>query len=452
MSKLMEAFRDQMKKNKDKGNDEASGDVMYPTGFLNLDYLNGSRVFVQSGDLNMSYSSIGIMDGSAVQLIGRTHCGKTTFAVQMAANIIRPFKTSIIFHDDIEGGCPSRRYEILCKMSQDELKERYVYRNKGITIENFYERIKMIHDLKLKDSSAYMYDTGLYDFRGDRIFKFEPTVYIVDSIPLLMPKDIMDADELSGQMAVTSVAKNNTFVFRKITQLCKEANIILITINHILEDVQINPMMHKKTSMPFLKQGERLPGGMAAQYLASTLIRCDFGSKLKPEETFGIRGFIGEFQVIKSRTNAAGRSVPMIFNQESGFDNELSLFQLLKQNNKINGAGSYLYLGNRDDIKFSMKTFKKTLKDYPELRQVLAMEALPILEDLLSNTDEYGYIEDDEVNFDINSLIYGIGNGTVSIDPSVNESKETDPKKKKKGNITDILGADLNTTIENDVD
>ena len=136
----------------------------------------------------------------------------------------------------------------------------------------------------------------------------------------------------------------------------------------------------------------------------------------------------------------------------NGFDNELSFFQLLKQNNKINGAGSYLYLGNRDDIKFSMKTFKKTLKDYPELRQVLAMEALPILEDLLSNTDEYGYIEDDEVNYDINSLIYGIGNGTMSIDPSVNESKETDTKKKKKGSITDILGADLNTTIENDID
>ena len=454
MTKLLEAFRNEMKKNKDKGNDDASGDVMYPTGFLNLDYLNGTRIFVQSGDLNMSYPSVGIMDGSAVQLIGRTHCGKTTFAVQMAANIVRPFKTSLIFHDDIEGGCPSRRYEKLCKMSSDELKDRYVYRNKGITIENFYERIKMIHDLKIKDPDSYTYDTGLYDFKGDRIFKFEPTVYIVDSIPLLMPKDIMDADELSGQMAVTGIAKNNTFVFRKITQLCKEANIILITINHILQDVQINPMMHKKTSMPFLKQGERLPGGMAAQYLASTLIRCDFGSKLKPDETFGIQGFIGEFQVIKSRTNAAGRSIPMIFDQENGFDNELSLFQLLKQNNKINGSGSYLYLGNRDDIKFSMRTFKKTLKEYPELRQVLATQAIPILEDLLSNTDEYGYMEDEDMDTDINSLILGIGNGTVTIDESVNESKAAPASsgKKKKGGITDILGADLNTTVEEDLD
>ena len=453
MSKLLDAFRNEIKKSKDKGNSEASGDAMYPTGFLNFDYLNGTRIFVRSNNINMDYTSIGILDGTAVQLIGRTHCGKTTFAVQMAANIIRPFKTSCIFHDDIEGGCNSRRYEILTKFTQEQLAERYIYRNTGITIENFYQRIKKIYDLKTEDPKEYMYDTGLYDFRGEKIYKFEPTIYIVDSIPLLMPEDIVDADELSGQMAVTSVAKNNTFVFRKITQLCKEANIILITINHILEDVQINPMMHKKTSIPYLKQGERLPGGMAAQYLASTLVRCDVGAKLKPEETFGIKGFKAEFQIIKSRTNVAGRTVPMIFNQETGFDNELSLFELLKMNNKIKGSGSYLYLGERDDIKFSMKTFKQTLREYPELRQVLAMEALPILESLLSNTDEFGYIEDNEMDMDINSLIIGLGNGSVVADSSVNEPKvKTTSGKKKGGSITDVLGADLNTTVEEDID
>ena len=453
MSKLLDAFRDEMKKSKDKGNTEASGEVLYPTGFLNFDYLNGTRVFVSSDSVNTSYTSIGILDGTAVQLIGRTHCGKTTFAVQMAANIIRPFATSCIFHDDIEGGCNSRRYEILTKFNQKELAERYIYRNTGITIENFYQRIKKIYDLKTKDPQEYMYDTQLLDFKGNRIFKYEPTVYIVDSIPLLMPEDIIDADQLSGQMAVTSVAKNNTFVFRKITQLCKEANIILITINHILEDVQINPMMHKKTSIPYLKQGERLPGGMAAQYLATTLVRCDVGAKLKPDETYGIVGFKAEFQLIKSRTNAAGRSVPMIFNQETGFDNELSLFEILKVNNKIKGSGSYLYLGNRDDIKFSAKTFKQTLKNYPELRQVLAMEALPILEDMLSNTDEFGYMEDNEVDVDINSLIIGLGNGSVVVDDSVNESKAMPTGKKKKGgSITDVLGADMVTTMEEDLD
>ena len=45
MSKLLDAFRNEMKKNKDKGNSEASGDVMFPTGFLNFDYLNGTRIF-----------------------------------------------------------------------------------------------------------------------------------------------------------------------------------------------------------------------------------------------------------------------------------------------------------------------------------------------------------------------------------------------------------------------
>ena len=452
MSKLLSAFRTEIKKTKDKGNNDAIGDVMYSTGFLNLDYLNGTRIYVKSNKLDFNYPSIGIMDGTAVQLIGRTHCGKTTIAVQMAANIIRPFKTSLIFHDDIEGGCNSRRYEVLTRFTQQELKEKYVYRNNGITLENFFNRIKTIRDLKVADPESYMYDTGLYDFKGERIFKYEPTVYIVDSIPMLMPEDVLEKDELSGQMTATSMAKGNTMVFKRITQLCKEANIILITINHILQDVQINPMMHKKATIPGLKQGERLPGGLAAQYLAGTLIRVDVGSKLKPEETFGISGFIGELQVIKSRTNIAMRSVPVIFNQATGFDNELSLFQLLKNNNKINGAGSHLYLGNREDIKFSMKTFKQTLKEYPDLRKVLAMEALPILEGLLSNTDEYGYMDDMEDNADINSLIVGLSSGTVSIDDSVNIAKDIGKAKpsKKKESIADILGGDLNTTLDED--
>ena len=453
MTKLLDDFRAEFKKSKNKGNQEASGDVMYPTGFLNFDYLNGTRIYVKSDKLEMNYPSIGIMDGTAVQLIGRTHCGKTTFGVQLAANIIRPYKTSMIFHDDIEGGCNSRRYEILTRFTQEQLKDKYVYRNTGITLENFFKRIKVIHDLKIADPETYMYDTGLYDFKGERIFKYEPTVYIVDSIPMLMPEDVLEKDELSGQMTATSMAKGNTMVFKRITQLCKEANIILITVNHILQDVQINPMMHKKTTIPGLKQGERLPGGQTAQYLAGTLVRVDVGSKLKPDETFGISGFIGEFQVIKSRTNFAGRSVPMIFNQATGFDNELSLFQLLKNNNKINGAGSHLYLGDRDDIKFSMKTFKTTLKEYPELRKILALEALPILESLLSNTDEYGYIAEEETNEDINSLIIGISSGTIEIDrDEINTPKGTTKEKpsKKKQTIMDVLGSDLNTTNDDD--
>ena len=93
------------------------------------------------------------------------------------------------------------------------------------------------------------------------------------------------------------------------------------------------------------------------------------------------------------------------------------------------------------------------MREYPELRQVLAMEALPILESLLSNTDEFGYIEDNEIDMDINSLIIGLGNGSVVADSSVNEPKvKTTLGKKKGGSITDVLGADLNTTVEENID
>ena len=67
MSKLLSAFRTEIKKTKDKGDNDAIGDVMYSTGFLNLDYLNGTRIYVKSDKLDFNYPSIGIMDGTAVQ-------------------------------------------------------------------------------------------------------------------------------------------------------------------------------------------------------------------------------------------------------------------------------------------------------------------------------------------------------------------------------------------------
>ena len=39
----------------------------------------------------------------------------------------------------------------------------------GINAENFYKRIKMIHDIKLENREKYEYDTGLFDSNGNSI-------------------------------------------------------------------------------------------------------------------------------------------------------------------------------------------------------------------------------------------------------------------------------------------
>lgn len=405
---LSQQFRGAVAKHKDfRMKDESAAGVGYSTGFLNFDFMNGTVVHVKSAERNFKYYSVGIQDGCLVMLIGRSGCGKTTWAVQTAANIVRNFPTACIFHDDIEGGLTEYRKELLTGFHGEELERKYISRNTGITAENFYERLRMVHDLKLDNRADYEYDTGYFDSHGNRIYKLEPTVYILDSVALLMPAQYTEEEELSGSMSATAAAKVNSMSFKRIIPLLKSANIILLMINHINKKIDINPMQRTKSQVAYLKQDESLPGGNTIIYLTNLLLRFDDNSKLKEDEAFGIAGNLVDITLVKSRNNRAGKSCTLVFDQNRGFDPELSLFVMLKNAKRIGGAGAYLYLPDQPDIKFSQKAFKDKLKESPELRQAFINEVMAMLKDDLDAHDvrEEMYNQDYSLGYDILSQI-----------------------------------------------
>lgn len=382
---LSQQFRNAVAKHKDyRMKDESTASVAYSTGFLNFDFMNGTVVHVKSNERNFKYYSVGIQDGCLVMLIGRSGCGKTTWAAQAAANMVREFPNACIYHDDIEGGLTEYRKELLTGFHGEELERRYIGRNTGITAENFYERLRIIHDLKLENRADFEYDTGLFDSNGERIFKLEPTVYILDSLALLMPAQYTEEEALSGSMSATAAAKVNSMSFKRIIPMLKSANIILLVINHINKKIEINPMMHTKTQVSYLKQDETLPGGNTVIYLTNLLLKFDDNSKFKKDEAFGISGNLVDITLVKSRNNRAGKSCTLVFDQNKGFDPELSLFVMLKNAKRVNGAGAYLYIGDKSDIKFSQKNFKEKLRESPELREVFISEVMAMLKEELS--------------------------------------------------------------------
>lgn len=401
---LSRRFRESVSKMKDyRMKNETEFDVGYSTGFLALDFANGTMVHVRGASRQFAYRSVGITDGSMVMVIGRSGCGKTTFCIQSGANIIRPYKTSCVFEDNIEGGMTATRRAALSRFTAEEINERFVCRNTGITAENFYERIKMIHDIKIENREEYEYDTGLYDDMGNRIYKLEPTVYILDSIALLMPEKYTEEDELSGQMAATAAAKANTAIFKRIMPMLKSANIILFVINHVTQAVSLNPMMMQKAQVSYLKPDEALPGGKAIVYLSNLMLRFDDGSKLKDSEGFGINGSIVDITFVKSRSNRAGKKATLVFNQELGYDEELSEFLMLKNNGYINGAGAYLYIGNRDDMKFSQKHFKEKLHTEPEFAKIF----ISAVQECLMSSIQDIQLDDETNGIDLAAAVMG---------------------------------------------
>lgn len=391
MSLLMNNFRKEINKSKDAGaKASAEFDVMYSTGFLAIDYLNGTVVHVKGNDRDFSYNACGIVDGSTNTIIGRSGSGKSTLLTQIAGNIIRPFVEKnmpvALFIDDIEGSLPYARKEFLLGLTEEQLEQYADIRNAGITAENLYKRIKTIADEKIANRKEYEYDTGLYDINGKRIFKLVPTLYIVDSLPMLLPESITEDDELGSSMSASSIAKTNTMIFKQISQTCKQANIIFFTINHILEEIQMG-FIPKAAQISGLKQGERLPGGRAAIYLANNMFRVDDTNTLKPDKDYGIDGSIINMTLVKSRTNATKRSIPLIFNKTEGrFDEILSLFHLLKTEGRFSGAGAYQFLDEVPDVKFSQRNFKSVLEGSPELQEAFAKECYKVLSSYLSET------------------------------------------------------------------
>lgn len=386
MGLLADRFRAQMAKTKDPRMEEANADVLYPTGFLPFDFLNGYRVHVKSDTQDFWYNAVGIVDGSSVSLAGRSGSGKTTAAIQMAANIVRPFPEATIFFDDIEGGSNATRRELLTHFTPEEAEQRIIYRNTAVSAENFYKRIASIYEIKMNNRADFEYDTGKLDSRGNKIYKLIPTVYILDSLAMLTPEKLTEEEELSGQMSTTATAKTNTAVFKRIVPKLKAANIILFTINHINDKIEVNAFTHSKSQVSFLKPGETLPGGKAALYLANNLIRVDDGAKLKETDGLGINGKIVDFEIIKSRTNAAGRSVPMVFDFTSGFDDILSLFMFLKSTGAII-TGATCYLRGHEDMKFRQRDFKNKLFNDPEFAKAFNEVARAELETLLGNPE-----------------------------------------------------------------
>lgn len=386
MGLLADRFRAQMAKTKDPRMEEANADVLYPTGFLPFDFLNGYRVHVKSDTQDFWYNAVGVVDGSSVSLAGRSGSGKTTAAIQMAANIVRPFPEATIFFDDIEGGSNATRRELLTHFTSEEAQQRIIYRNTAVSAENFYKRIASIYEIKMNNRADFEYDTGKLDSQGNKIYKLIPTVYILDSLAMLTPEKLTEEEELSGQMSTTATAKTNTAVFKRIVPKLKAANIILFTINHINDKIEVNAFTHTKSQVSFLKPGETLPGGKAALYLANNLIRVDDGAKLKETDGLGINGKIVDFEIIKSRTNAAGRSVPMVFDFTNGFDDILSLFMFLKSTGAII-TGATCYLRGHEDMKFRQRDFKNKLFNDPEFAKAFNEVARAELETLLGNPE-----------------------------------------------------------------
>jgi RecA/RadA recombinase len=400
-----------------RGNDKkglfekAKGKVSYPTGFGALDCLNGEFIEVRDSNnvIKEIYPSLGFVGGTFITILGNTGVAKSTFCIQSSYEMIKNFDSGMVIYYDLERALGYTRILNLTGATTDEIENKFILRQDKNNIEDILEAISQIANEKESNKKEYMYNTGKKDEFDNPIFHYVPTVVVIDSIAALVSKD-SSLDEIDGQTEAMRMAKKIKQFYQKLTPVINTYNITVICINHIMTNVDMNPFAKKASSVMYLKQDESTPGGKSPNYYAFTLLKLvQCGKKNKEDD--GYDGFLVRFELIKSRTNKSGKSIVLAYNQNSGFDNTLSLLEFADDKGLLDGRNPKKYFKGYPDSKFDARKFKEYYDKDEILRKVMK-EVLEVhLYDILSrkvvngSTDEqpeeeYNIIDDLEYTED----------------------------------------------------
>lgn len=388
--------------------------ISYPTGFHTLDYRNGFMLksYNENNQLVREQPSIGVVGGTFNGFIGRSGTAKTTACIQMAMNIVKPFKNSFVIHCDAEGATSYSRVKAVTGVDTTTMKEKYIIKKDMIFIEQIQEFILQIAQMKIAGGNKYKYDTGMTDEFNEPIITYEPTVIILDSLPSLEMQDADSLDdatlkkaakgdigaiknEFAGDTHPMRKAKKLAHLFRHLGPVIHEANIIVFYVNHIQVKIDINPFAKTQAQTMYLKMDESLPLGISPIYYANNIFKFVSSTKFKSEED-GFDGFLSKCELIKSRTNKAGQVATLIYNQETGFDNALSLYKYAEEAGVVEGRNPKKSFAKYPDIKFDDRKFSEEFNSNPDLQYALYDSTIPILERLLSRGREDDVVVNEE--------------------------------------------------------
>lgn len=130
-------------------------------------------------------------------------------------------------------------------------------------------------------------------------------------------------------------------------------------------------------------------GGDASVYYANNIFKnVSIGGTKATKEEDGYDGFAIRCELVKSRTNKAGHSCVLIYDQAKGFDPALSLLQFAREEGLIGGARKNArYFVGHEDIKFNEKDFVNEFLTREEVRFAAHDVTIPLLTSQLSKVD-----------------------------------------------------------------
>ena len=378
----------------------------YPTGLLNFDYANGYIVKPHNSKRE-PWQNLGIHGGSFYTIVGNTNVGKTALTVKIASAMIRPYKMSDVFHNDIEGTSNPVRIQELNHFTDEEMEDRYHLQDIPYIEDNF-AMIDTLVKYKKQHAKEFEMKTGLYGIDGREIIVPYPTAVIIESQPSLQTK-VENSSELGSQTYNMRVTIALGTLYKRLRPSIRNANISVFIINHIKEKPQLG-LVKKQSKIQLLAADENIPGGSAALYYSQTMIRLRFRGQYKMEK-HGFDGFLVEAEFLKSKTNKSGTKIEFVYDYNTGFDEWLTMLHFAQKQAVIHGRSPHCFFESDPSIKFSPKQFREAIKN-EKLREAMMKDLAPKFVQLLSKNNIP--LQDTEKDLIAENIIEKLNDGNVT--------------------------------------
>lgn len=362
----------------------SSSSPSYHTGLSIFDHRIGAHVRVPDENENIidEYDKLGIEAGTLNIFVSEPGVGKTTLCIQIASNIIKKFDDAFVYHFDAENASTSSRIKDITGFSKKEYDEKYILNREDKTFDTILKAIYDIADMKRENRKDYEIVEDRLDDFGNKIVSLVPTVIIIDSLQALQSKGAK-MDELEGQTVGGRQALLISQFLGKLNAVLKSVNIIVLLISHLKEKPQMG-FTATKSPLMYLSNTKNIPGGRAPIYLSNSIFLMDRIETFKYDET-GIHGFSVKLLNVKTRQNFSGAWCELVFDQQTGYSEALSLFRMAKENGLIEGRNPKCRLIG-DDSGFTFDT--RRMKDYinnQEFMSAIRTACMPIMKNMLSS-------------------------------------------------------------------
>jgi len=244
----------------------------------------------------------GVPLGKIIEIYGENGCGKTTLSMYILSKFVEKFPNKSVVFVDAEYSFNADWARKLSIDTEQLLKEKKLY---------------IVYPRNMDEAFSICLDAAKTD---------EVSLIILDSLAVLLPKEVFDENDPINFSRPGLGAKKQTMFFETIAPLLEKNNITMIVINQVRAN--ISPYGAQKS----------VPGAYAFKHLTSVRL------EVKRDEFIGDKdnqfGIVSTIKCHKNKTGIPFRMESFVINVYTGLDVVLSNVEFMISRSVIKHEGA----------------------------------------------------------------------------------------------------------------